>query len=52
VEEKSELLAPTVLPSGKELPVSFGEEAGWVPESVWRISEKQNFFKMFCITVG
>jgi hypothetical protein len=52
VEASSQLLAPAILPPGKELPVPFREEAGWGPESVWTINEKHNFFKMFWITFG
>jgi len=38
-----QLHAPAASPWGKEPPVPIGQEAGWVPESVWTWCQRENF---------
>jgi hypothetical protein len=37
MEISVELHTPAALPLKKEFPVSFGQEAGWAPEPVWKL---------------
>jgi hypothetical protein len=41
MEVSGHLHAPAAFPPGNEPPTPIGQEAGWVPETVWTLWRKQ-----------
>jgi hypothetical protein len=43
LDVSGQLHGPTALPTGKQLPVPTGYEAGWAPKPVWRLWKKEKY---------